>query len=123
MATLKWPSISERRSPTEKASSRIDLDRTRMPTNGQSNLRSEFPETGHKVATRFSFVDTVVFVRGIFMMLGESNTLGLTNTAFAILQTFKPCQQLILTHRNDVGRWVTIALDHAYNLTYEFFSL
>ena len=34
MATLELPSISERRSPTEQASSHIDLDRTRMPSIG-----------------------------------------------------------------------------------------
>ena len=34
MATLKWPSISERRSPTEKASNRFDLDRREMLANG-----------------------------------------------------------------------------------------
>ena len=38
MATLKWPSISERRSPTETISSHIDLDRTRMPTYGTTEL-------------------------------------------------------------------------------------
>ena len=33
---LKWPSISERRSPTKTASNHIDLDRTGMPTNGMT---------------------------------------------------------------------------------------
>ena len=43
MATLKWPSISERRSPTETTSNRIDLDRTRMPTNGLAKLTIRIP--------------------------------------------------------------------------------
>ena len=34
MATLKWPSISERRSPTETATNHIDLDRSGIPNNG-----------------------------------------------------------------------------------------
>ena len=34
MATLKWPSISERRGPTEKLANRIDLDRTEVLANG-----------------------------------------------------------------------------------------
>ena len=38
MATLKWPSISERRSPTESATNRVDLDRTGMPVNGLSEF-------------------------------------------------------------------------------------
>ena len=50
MATLKLPSISERRSPSEQASSHIDLDRTRMPTYGVIELTIRIPRTGqHKV--------------------------------------------------------------------------
>ena len=35
---FKWPSISERRSPTESATNRVDLDRTGMPVNGLSEF-------------------------------------------------------------------------------------
>ena len=50
MATLKLPSISERRSPTETISSHIDLDRTRMPSYGKIELTIRIPRTGqHKV--------------------------------------------------------------------------
>ena len=38
MATLKWPSISERRSPTELATNGIDLDRTGVPANSLIEL-------------------------------------------------------------------------------------
>ena len=38
MATLKWPSIAERRSPTETTSSHIDLDRSGIPNNGSIKL-------------------------------------------------------------------------------------
>ena len=40
---LKWPSISERRSPTEQASSHIDLDRTRMPSIGLIERTIQIP--------------------------------------------------------------------------------
>ena len=43
MATSKWPSISERRSPTETSSNHIHLDRTRMPTNGMAKLTIQIP--------------------------------------------------------------------------------
>ena len=43
MATSKWPSISERRSPTETSSNHIHLDRTRMPTNGMTKLTIQIP--------------------------------------------------------------------------------
>ena len=39
----KWPSISERRSPTETASICIDLDRTRMPACGLIELAIRIP--------------------------------------------------------------------------------
>ena len=38
MATLKSPSISERRSPTEKATKRFDMDRIGMSANGLTEL-------------------------------------------------------------------------------------
>ena len=39
----KWPSISERRSPTETPSNHIVLDRTRMPTYGMTELTIRIP--------------------------------------------------------------------------------
>ena len=43
MATLKWPSIAERRSPTETTSNRIDLDRSGIPNNGSIKLTIQIP--------------------------------------------------------------------------------
>ena len=39
----KWPSISERRSPTERASKRFDLDRREMSANGLVELTIRIP--------------------------------------------------------------------------------
>ena len=50
---FKWPSISERRSPTETTSNHIDLDRTRMPIDGLAKLTIQTPRnwTTHSRAT------------------------------------------------------------------------
>ena len=39
----KWPSISERRSPTEMVTNRVDLDRTERPANGLIKLTIQIP--------------------------------------------------------------------------------
>ena len=51
MATSKWPSISERRSPTETPSNHTDLDRTKTPTNGRTKPTVQIPKKlrQHKV--------------------------------------------------------------------------
>ena len=43
MVTLKWPSISERRSPTEQVANCVDLDRTGRLANGLTELTIRNP--------------------------------------------------------------------------------
>ena len=54
MATLKSPSISERRSPTKQATNRCDMDRKGMPANGLNELAIRIPNK--LVATKSGYI-------------------------------------------------------------------